>query len=191
MRNTFGIAVCALLLSSAAFAERSRPAAPAHGFLQDHNLTIGVDTEASIPLGNYSDVNSVGAGAFVNAELALLDTVSATMRLGFEAHVDRAIGTGSSHVNALPILVGGKAWLGNERQGMFGLVEMGLFDLMSSISTGAVSASSNDLKFGMGAGIGYQQNRWNMRVALYTQDVGNFGSAMLITGGIGYSFGAL
>lgn len=188
MRNLAAVAI--LCLSTAALAERNRPAS--HGFLQEHNLTIGIDTEAALPVGNYSDVNSVGAGAFVNAELALLDTVSGTLRLGFEAHVDRSIGANnSSHVNALPVLIGGKAWLGNERQGMFGLFEMGMFDLMSSVTTGAVSASSNDVKFGMGAGIGYQQSRWNMRVALYTQDVGNFGSAMLISGGIGYSFGAL
>jgi len=191
MRNIYRIALGVLCLSSAAFAEKSRPAAPAHGFLQDHNLSIGVDTEASVPLGNYSDVNSVGAGAFVNAELALLDTVSGTMRLGFEAHMDRSIGGISSHVNAIPLLVGGKAWLGQERQGMFGAFELGMFDLMSSVTRGTISGSSNDLKFGMGAGLGYQQNRWNMRVALYTQDVGNFGSAMLISGGIGYQFSGL
>lgn len=188
MRNLVGVAI--LCLSTAALAERNRPAAT-HGFLQEHNLTIGIDTEAALPVGNYSDVNSVGAGAFLNAELALLDTVSGTLRLGFEAHMDRSLGANSSHVNALPILIGGKAWLGNERQGMFGLFEMGMFDLMSSVTIGANSVSSNDVKFGMGAGIGYQQSRWNMRVALYTQDVGSFGNAMLISGGIGYSFGAL
>src|SRR5437763_10727649 len=110
MRKFLGIAV--LCLSSSAFADKSRPAAPAsHGFLQDHNLTVGVDTEAAVPLGNYSDVNSVGGGVFANAELALLDTVSATLRIGFQAHMNRSIGGFDSRVNALPILIGGKAWL--------------------------------------------------------------------------------
>ena len=89
------------------------------------------------------------------------------------------------------MLLGTKAWFGSERQGMFGAFELGIFDLMSSVTRGTVSATSNDVRFGMGAGLGYQQNRWNMRVALYTQDVGNFGSAMMISGGIGYQFGGL
>ena len=190
MRNFLGIAIGVLCLSAAAFAEKPRVAA-SHGFLQEHNLSVGIDTEASVPLGNYSDVNSVGAGVFVNTELALLDTVSGTLRIGFEPHMDRALGGISSHVHAIPMLLGTKAWLGNERQGIFGAFELGIFDLMSSVSRGTVSATSNDVRFGMGAGLGYQQNRWNMRVALYTQDVGNFGSAMMISGGIGYQFGGL
>ncbi|SRR6266550_6627567 len=190
MRNFLGIAIGVLSLSAAAFAEKPR-VAPSHGFLQDHNLSIGVDTEIGVPLGNYSDANSVGAGAFVNAELALLDTVSGTLRLGFEAHMDRSLGGIDSHVNAIPMLLGAKAWFGPERQGMFGAFELGMFDLMSSVSRGTVSATSNDVRFGMGAGLGYQQNHWNARVALYTQDVGHFGSAMMISGGIGYQFGGL
>ena len=190
MRKFLGVAV--LCLSSAAFAEKSRPVSPAsHGFLQDHSLSIGVDSDAAIPLGNYSDVNSVGLGIYALGELALLDTVSGTLRIGFQAHMDRSIGPIDSHVHALPILVGAKAWLGQERQGMFGSFELGLFDLMSSVSNAGQSVTSNDMKFGMGAGIGYQQSRWNMRVTLYTHDVGHFGNTMMVCGGIGYSFGAL
>jgi hypothetical protein len=47
------------------------------------------------------------------------------------------------------------------------------------------------VRFGMGAGIGYQQNQWSARVNVHTQDVGNFGSAMMITGGIGYQFAGI
>lgn len=190
MRNISGIALGVLFLSGAAFAERAH-VAPSHGFLRDHNLRVGVDTEVGIPLGNYSDQNSVGGGAFLNTELALLDTVSATLRIGFQAHMDRSLGGADSHVNAIPMLLGAKTWFGAERQGMFGAFELGLFDLMSSVSRGTVSASSNDLRFGMGAGVGYQQNQWNVRVNLHTQDVGHFGDAMMISGGLGYQFGGI
>ena len=54
-----------------------------------------------------------------------------------------------------------------------------------------VSTTSNDLKFGLGLGVGFQQDRWNARVNIHTQDLGNFGSAMMISGGIGYQFGGL
>jgi hypothetical protein len=191
MRNIPAIALGILCFSAAAFADKAR-VAPSHGFLQDHNLRVGVDTEVGIPLGNYSDQNSVGAGAFLDAELALLDTVSGTLRIGFEAHMDRSLGGVDSHVHAIPMLLGGKAWFGQERQGMFGAFELGMFDLMSSVTRGAAPATtSNDLRFGMGAGLGYQQSRWNARVTLYTQDVGHFGSTMMISGGIGYQFGGL
>ena len=194
MRKFLGVAV--LCLSSSVFAadkSQSRPAAPApKGFLESHNLTIGVDTEAALPVGNYADINGIGMGLYANAELALYDTISGTMRIGFQGHLDKTNPLGfDSHVNALPILVGAKAWLGEQRQGLFGTFEMGLFDLMSSVTQNGVSGSSSELKFGMGLGAGYQQGHWNARLALYTHDVGNFGDAMMLTGGVGYSFSGL
>src|SRR5919109_1443100 len=48
--------------------------------------------------------------------------------------------------------------------GLFAAAEMGIFDLMTSASIGTASASSNDVKFGLGAGVGYQWNQWNFRV---------------------------
>jgi hypothetical protein len=188
MQKIPGIAVALVLLSGAAFAEKSRPAA-SHGFLRDHNLRLGVDTELGIPLGNYADQNSVGGGAFLNAELALLDAISATMRVGFQAHMDRSLAGTDSHVHAIPALLGMKAYIGPNRQGAFGAFELGMFDLMSSFVRGTVSNSSNDVRFGMGIGFGYQQSQWNARVNVHTQDVGHFGNAMMITGGIGYQFG--
>ena len=190
MRNILQIALGVLLLSGAALAERTRPSSQSQDFLRQHNLRVGVDTEVGIPLGNYSDQNSVGAGVLLNGELALLDTVSATLRLGFEAHVDRTFGAVNSHVNSIPMLLGAKMWFGPERQGMFGAAELGMFDLMSSVSQGTVSNTANNLRFGLGAGLGYQQGQWSARVNLHTQDVGNFGSAMMISGGVGWQFGS-
>src|SRR5438552_19168559 len=121
------IALGILVLSGAAVADRPRPAT-AHGFLHDHNLRLGVDTELGIPLGNYADQNSVGGGAFLNTELALLDAISATMRVGFQAHLDRTLAGTDSHVHAIPALLGIKAYIGPDRQGAFGAFEPGMFD---------------------------------------------------------------
>jgi hypothetical protein len=63
---------------------------------------------------------------------------------------------------------------------------------MSSVSVGGnrpTSTTSNDVKFGMGAGLGYQQDRWNVRLNVHTQDVGSFSDAIVITTGLGYQFG--
>ena len=50
------------------------------------------------------------------------------------------------------------------------------------------TTTSNDVKFGMGVGIGFQQDRWNVRLNMHTQDVGSFGNALMLSGGLGYQF---
>jgi len=184
-----GVLVC---LSSAAHAERS--SGSRHG--GRHNILVGMDSEFAIPLGNYSDVNSVGLGAVLVGELPLLEMVSATARVGFQGHFDRTVGTGlGAHVNAIPVLLGAKYYIGGDRQGLFGAFELGMFDLMSSVEQrvggNVTSNTSNDVKFGMGVGLGLSQDRWNVRMNIHTQDVGNFGSAFVISGGIGYQFASL
>ena len=182
------LACLLLCVSGAAQADRVR-SAHSRGFLRGHSLMFGADTEIGIPLGNYADASSVGGGIAATGELTLLDTLSATMRVGFQAHANRDLAAATSHVHALPILLGTKYYLGSERAGLFGAFEAGTFILMSSVTPArGASVSSTDLRFGLGAGIGYQQDRWNVRVNVHTQDVGNFGNAFMMTGGIGYEF---
>lgn len=153
---------------------------------------FGLDTEVGVPLGNYADTSSVGGGVALTGELTLLDTLSATMRVGFQMHTDRDIAGASSHVNALPILLGTKYYIGAVREGIFAAFEAGMFDLMSSVTPARGAAtSSNDFRFGMGVGLGFQQERWNVRLNIHTQDVSNFGNAFMMTGGIGYEFAGL
>lgn len=189
------IAVGLLMVSSAARADRLRGtgshSTASQGFFKEHSIRLGVDTEVGVPLGNYSDANSVGGGAFLNGELALLEQLGGTLRIGFQAHMDRTVGGVDSHVNAIPALLGVKYYVGPDRQGMFGAFELGIFDLISSVSRGTASTSSNDMRFGMGAGIGYQQSRWSARVNLHSQNVGSFANAMMISGGVGYQFAGL
>jgi hypothetical protein len=182
------VATALLSISGAANAQQRHAS---HGFFKN-GITFGVDTDVSIPLGNYADANSVGAGVMAIAEYHALDMLGLTMRVGFEAHMNRTVGNVDSHVHAIPVLLGTKYYLGGSRTGMFGAFEAGIFDLMSSASTGGnrpTSTSSNDVKFGMGAGLGYQQDRWNVRLNVHTQDIGNFSDAVVITTGIGYQFG--
>jgi hypothetical protein len=188
--SVIAVGLLFISISSAAHADKLRTAG-SHSFLKEHNIKLGVDTEVGVPLGNYADANGVGGGAFVNGELALLEQVAGTLRIGFQAHLNRTLGGFDTHVNAIPMLLGMKYYVGSDHQGMFGAFELGLFDLMSSASRNNVTVSSNSLGFGMGAGIGLQQSQWNARVSVHTQDVSNFGNAMMITGGIGYQFAGL
>ena len=186
------VAVGLLLCAFGARAERYQSSRPGK------HVLVGLDTEFGIPLGDYSDVNSVGAGALVVGEMPVMNMLGLTARVGFQAHVSRTIGAGlGAHVNAIPFLLGTKYYMGGQREGLFGAFEAGIFDLMVSsdrrVGGGGgtvVTDTSNNVKFGMGAGVGYQEERWNARVSIHSQDVGNFGSAMVITGGIGYQFAA-
>jgi len=184
------IACLLLCISGAAHADRAR--SRSQGFLRGHSLMFGLDSEIGVPLGNYADASSVGGGVALTGELTMLETLSATVRVGVQLHTERDVGAGSSHVHAIPILFGTKYYLASQREGIFGTFEAGLFDLISSVTpAGGASNSSNDLRFGLGAGLGFQQDRWNVRMSIHTQDVGNFGNAFMMTGGIGYEFAGL
>ena len=184
------IACLLLCLSGAAHADRAR--ARSQGFLRGHSLMLGLDSEIGVPLGNYADASGVGGGVALTGELTMLETLSATMRVGVQLHTERDIAGASSHVHAIPILFGTKYYIASQREGIFGAFEIGLFDLISSVTPASgASTSSNDLRFGLGAGLGFQQDRWNVRVNIHTQDVSNFGNAFMMTGGLGYEFAGL
>jgi hypothetical protein len=191
MKRFIATIVAGLLLcfSGAALADRT---GSRHG--RGRTILLGVETEFGIPLGNYADVNSVGGGVMFVGEHPLMDMLSLTGRVGFRAHVDRTVNGLGAHVHAIPVLLGTKYHIGGERAGLFGAFELGMFNLLSSVERrvggNVTSTTSTDVKFGLGVGVGYQEDRWNARVNIHTQDIGNFGSAFMITGGIGYQFSA-
>jgi hypothetical protein len=164
-----------------------------------HTVLVGVDIDAALPVGNYGDptgnytLNGIGAGALLTVEYPLIEQLSLTGRVGFQFHADKnntvAGVSVDSHAHSIPVLFGAKYYvLQQDRQGLFAAAEMGMFDLMSSASSGNVSASSNDVKFGIGAGVGYQWKEWSGRVNFHSQDLGNFSNALMLTAGIGYQF---
>jgi hypothetical protein len=156
-----------------------------------HQVLIGVDVETALPLSSaYSDVSGPGAGALLTIEYPLMEQLSLTGRAGFQYHLDKSPIAGvDSHIHAIPVLLGAKYYImQQDRQGLFAAAEFGTFGLMASVSSGATSASDTQLKFGMGAGVGYAWNQWNFRVNIHSQDVGNFGDMVMVSGGVGYQF---
>jgi len=152
-----------------------------------HQVLLGVDADFALPLSSYSDINGPGAGALLTVEYPLIEQVSLTARAGFQYHFNKNIATGNDvHVHSVPVLLGAKYYvMQNDRQGLFAAAELGMFDLMADSS--ALGSSSN-VKFGIGAGVGYQWNQWNARLNVHSHDMGNFGDAIMVTGGIGYQF---
>jgi hypothetical protein len=198
MKNLLAVVALSLSLSGAAFADKSGTAGPSRASTSDltstkHSLFLGVDADLALPVGNYSTVNGVGAGAMLTAEYPLIEDLSATARVGFQLHASKTLpgfANVNTHVHSIPLLVGARYYVMpvGVRQGLFAAAELGMFDLMAGASSGASSASSSSMKFGLGGGVGYQWNQWNARLNLHTHDVGNFGDTLMVTGGIGYQF---
>jgi hypothetical protein len=161
---------------------------------KSQTVLFGVDSDFSLPIsGQYSDANGLGLGALVTAEYPLMEQLSLTARAGFSYHLDKSPIAGvDSHVHNIPVLFGAKYYLmETDRSGLFAAGEMGMFALLQSASNGASSISQTDVKFGVGAGLGYAYKEWNFRVNIHTHDVGNFGDAVMVSGGVGYQFGGI
>jgi len=190
MKTLTMIAAAVLLCSaSSARAESSRRSTSTLSSTSAPKLLLGVDGSFDMPLGSYSDVNGIGGGVLLTAEYPLVESVSATARIGFNYQTDKSVpAVGDMHVHSIPILFGAKWYPMADRQGLFAAAEIGMFDLMSSISTPAGSGSANDLKFGGGVGLGWQMKQWNARVNLHSHDFGNFGDLMMVSAGVGYQF---
>jgi hypothetical protein len=192
MNKVITTAAVILCLAGAAHAGDSRTS---HGrstlAASSHQIVVGVDADFALPISNYADVNGPGAGALLTVEYPVIEQLSLTARAGFQYHFAKSPVAGQDlQIHSVPVLFGAKYYvMQTDRQGLFAAAEMGLFDLMTSAS-GTVSGSSNDLKFGIGAGVGYQWNQWSGRLNLHSHDLGNFGDAMMVTAGIGYQFGS-
>lgn len=184
------IALAALFcVSAAAHAESTRRSTRIDRPTEQQKFVVGVDGDFGIPLGNYGDVNGIGGGILLTGEYPMMPELGLTARVGFQYHSDKDLGLGASgHVHSIPFLFGAKYYFMPERQGFFGAAELGLFDLIAGASSGGVSASASEVKFGVGVGVGYQMKQWNARVNLHSQSVGSFGDTMMVTAGVGYQF---
>ena len=168
-------------------------------------VIVGAEGELAIPIGNYSDATGLGIGASITGEYPVNPMISLTGRIGFQFHLSKSVttpfGSADSHVHALPILVGGHYYFqaqpgttmtsSSARQGIFGAAELGFFWLFSGASSGGVSASSSDLKFGIGAGAGYQMGALSFRAMIHSHSIGSFGDTLMLTGVVGYEFAGL
>jgi hypothetical protein len=175
-------------LSGAVRAESSRRSTTLSSSSHE-KFFVGTELEFGLPIGTYSDVNGVGGALMLTGEYPVMPELSLTARVGFQFHTDKNIpAVGDAHVHSIPVLLGGKYYLMQDRQGLFGALEVGMFDLMTGVTSGGVSGSSNDIKFGTGLGVGYAMKQWNARVNVHSHDIGHFGDSIMVTAGVGYQF---
>jgi hypothetical protein len=189
MKKLMTVALAVLFCASAARAESSRRSTTVSSHDQQAKFLVGADADVALPLGTYGDANGIGGELLLKGEYPVIPELSATLRIGFQFHSDKDLGGGaSSHIHSIPVLLGAQYYFMADHQGLFGAAELGLFDLMASVSAGGASGSDSQMKFGAGVGIGWQMKQWNARVNVHTHDVGNFGDLMVVSAGVGYQF---
>jgi len=179
-------------VAGAANAESSRRVSSSSSSLGHEKFLVGTDVEFALPIGTNGDFNGVGGGLLLTGEYPLMDVVSATARIGFQYHTDKSntiLGTTvDSHAHSVPVLLGAKYYMMPDRQGLFAAAELGAITWLASASSGGASASTSEVKFGGGVGIGWAMKQWSARVNVHSHDFGNFGDAIMITAGAGYQF---
>src|SRR6185369_6863981 len=104
MKTLTTIAAAVLLcLATSARAESSRRSTSSLSSTSGQKLLLGVDGSFGMPIGNYADVNGVGGGVLITAEYPVLESLSATARIGFNYQLDKNIpAVGDTHVHSIP-----------------------------------------------------------------------------------------
>ena len=88
--------------------------------LADGGPVIGLDAQAALPVGNFSDFAGVGFGGLLRYEFTVTSSFNVTLRAGFMYHLEKA----GSTFYSIPLLAGARVRLG---QWAFVAAEAGAF----------------------------------------------------------------
>jgi hypothetical protein len=147
--------------------------------------TIGVDGVAILPLGNYADAVSFGAGAFGRLEIPLATGGFLTGRLGVIAHQVNDNGAMSS-LTFVPVFAGYRQPVG--AGGIYLAAELGITFGYASVSSGRFgNASASDSELGFTLSIGARRGSLDLRAGLFAPDVDDVHGFM---GSVGFDFAA-
>jgi outer membrane protein with beta-barrel domain len=181
--------VGSLLISGAAWAQTTPPAATAQTTMPPRQMQLAADGALAVPVGNLSNGAGVGIGALLRYEYLLQPQLALTGRAGLIYHIPKTVNGADSTFWTIPILAGAKYAL-NEQFYVAG--ELGLFSNHSSATVmtpfGNFSGSASETDFGLTAGAGYRRGDLDIRVALNILNLDHAGDSMTIGANVGYSF---
>jgi len=146
-------------------------------------MLAGVDARLTVPLGDLSNIASVGFGALGRYEYILTPQVNLTGRAG----INLFLGKNNAGYWNIPILVGAKfAVIPN----LYLAGELGLFYNHVSVDLpfGLGSASNGEFDFGMTLGAGYRMGDLDFRASVEFADLSNAGSTAALVLSAGYNF---
>jgi len=167
-----------LLVAAPAFAEE-QPIATA-----PPPKTLGVDAIAIVPVGDYADVATFGAGPAVRLEVPVGDGF-VTARLGALFHALRDdIDLGGTSLTMLPAYVGYRWSLGGSG---YLAGEAGITFLHAAVDTPYGSMSDTDSELGLAVMAGVRRGALDLRAGLFVPDIAD---AVGLTASAGYDFAA-
>mgnify|MGYP000863002575 CR=1 FL=1 len=108
---------------------------------EQKQLTVDVAPLLSVPVGDFSDVASLGLGAEVIVNYPVMDKLVATGAIGYLYHLEKNNAT----YTAIPIMIGAKYYF---IPGVFAGAELGIHRWSWEVDTGffgTVSSSSNEV----------------------------------------------
>jgi hypothetical protein len=146
---------------------------PATAYGQGAGPVMGVDLQASLPVGDFGDVAGVGFGGLFRYEFTVVNAANITARAGFRYHLEK----NSSTFFTFPLLAGLKVKLG---EAAFVVAETGAF--INHPETGF------DAALGFTLGFGYRISSVELRAGAEMLDAGHATDSIALTGGLGFNF---
>lgn len=147
---------------------------PATAFAQGAGPVVGVDLQAALPVGDFSNGAGLGFGGLLRYEFTVVNAANITARAGFMYHLEK----NSSTFFTFPLLAGLKIKLG---ESAFVAAETGAFINHAEIG-------GFDAALGFTLGVGYRIKSVELRVGAEMLDAGHATDSIALTGGLGYNF---
>jgi hypothetical protein len=147
---------------------------PATTAFAEGGPVLGVDLQAALPLGNFSDGAGPGFGALLRYEFTVVSAANITARAGFMYHLEKNMST----FYTFPLLAGLKVKLG---ESAYVAAETGAF--LNHFEVGGFDAA-----LGFTLGVGYRISSVDLRIGAEMVDAGHAGDSIALTGGLGYNF---
>ena len=131
-------------------------------------LSGSVGLEIALPLGDFGDAASLGAGASAEGEFAVSDNLSITGNIGFiSLFVDDELSDFIASMSMMPIHAGARYYFADNSGGAYGLAKIGVTSMSvttEDIDLGPLgtiegeTTSDSQLSFGFGAGFMVTEN---------------------------------
>ena len=157
MRLLFAFLMIFALGSSIAFAQSK--------------ITVGPGVELSIPTGDFADVSGLGVGISGRFQYSYERNLGFVGTLGYVWWGGEDIGSIKYSASALQLLLGPKIYF---QKNFYGLAEVGLYSLMSSIEGTAAGTpyerSDTESNFMLSFGAGYEYRAFEMELKYFVVD---------------------
>jgi hypothetical protein len=141
--------------------------------LADGGPVFGLDAQAALPVGNFSDGAGVGFGGLLRYEFSVMSSTNITLRAGFMYHLEK----NSSTFYSIPLLGGVRVRLG---QWAFIAAEAGAF---------VNHPGKFDTALGFTFAVGYRVSTGvDLRLGAEMVDAGHAGDSIALIGGVGFNF---